>query len=202
MTVLVKICGFRDVQQVEAAVAAGVDALGFVFARSVREISAADAAAISANTPSHVRRVAVMRHPAEDEWQAVLQVFSPDVLQTDAEDFALLNVPDSVERWPVYRQGGAGPDAEGPNAEGPYVFEGQKSGQGVSVDWSRAAALAKGGQMILAGGLTAHNVSEAIATVRPFGVDVSSGVESAPGRKDSHLIGEFVRAVRAAEKML
>ena len=56
--------------------------------------------------------------------------------------------------------------------------------------------------MILAGGLHAHNVAEAIATVRPFGVDVSSGVESAPGQKDNQLINEFVSAVRAAEKNL
>ena len=197
MTVFVKICGFRDAQHVEAAVEAGADAIGFVFAPSVREITPADAAAMSANTPSHVRRVAVMRHPADDAWQEVLRVFSPDVLQTDAEDFASLNVPDSVERWPVYRQGGTAPAADGT-----YIFEGQKSGQGETVDWSQAATLAGRGQMLLAGGLAAHNVSEAIATVRPFGVDVSSGVESAPGQKDVQLIGEFITAVRAAEKKL
>jgi phosphoribosylanthranilate isomerase len=197
MSIFVKICGFRNEEQVKAAVEAGVDAVGFVFARSVREITPAKAAAVSADLPSHVRRVAVMRHPTEDEWQEVLQVFSPHVLQTDAEDFVSLNVPDSVERWPVYRQGGAAPDVQGP-----YVFEGQKSGQGALVDWSRAATHAKSGQMILAGGLAAHNVAEAIATVRPFGVDVSSAVESAPGQKDSQLISIFVGAVRAAEKNL
>jgi phosphoribosylanthranilate isomerase len=197
MSIFVKICGFRSEEQVKAAVEAGVDAVGFVFARSVREITPAEAAAISANIPAHVRRVAVMRHPADDEWQEVLQVFSPHVLQTDAEDFASLNVPDSVEHWPVYRQGGAAPDVQGP-----YVFEGQKSGQGALVDWSRAATLAQSGQMILAGGLAAHNVAEAIATVRPFGVDVSSAVESALGQKDSQLICDFVSAVRAAEKNL
>jgi len=197
MSIVVKICGFRGEQQVRAAVHAGVDAVGFVFARSVREIAPADAAAISAHMPSHIRRVAVMWHPADGDWQEVLRAFSPDVLQTDAEDFAALDVPDSVERWPVYRQGGAVPDTQGP-----YVFEGQKSGQGETVDWSRAATLAERGQIILAGGLAAHNVAEAIATVRPFGVDVSSGVESAPGQKDSHLISEFVYAVRAAEKNL
>jgi len=197
MSMLVKICGFRSEEQVRAAVDAGVDALGFVFAKSVREIAPADAAVISASMPSHIRRVAVMRHPADGDWQEVLQEFSPDVLQTDAGDFASLNVPDSVERWPVYRQGGAVPDTEGS-----YIFEGQKSGQGASVDWSRAAILAESGHMILAGGLHAHNVAEAIATVRPFGVDVSSGVESAPGQKDSQLINEFVSAVRAAEKNL
>ena len=195
MTVFVKICGFREAQHVEAAIEAGVDALGFVFARSVREIAPADAAAISANTPPHIKRVAVMRHPADDEWQQVLSVFSPDVLQTDAEDFASLNVPDSIERWPVYREGGAVQDVQGP-----YIFEGRKSGQGASVDWSQAATFAASGQLILAGGLAAHNVAQAIATVRPFGVDVSSGVESAPGQKDSRLIGEFARAARAAER--
>jgi phosphoribosylanthranilate isomerase len=197
MTIVLKVCGLRNASHVEAAVEAGVDAIGFVFARSVREIAAADAAAISANTPSHIKRVAVMRHPAEDEWQEVLELFSPDVLQTDAEDFASLNVPDSVERWPVYRQGGIAPDAIGR-----YVFEGPKSGQGQTVDWSHAATLAASGQMILAGGLASRNVAGAIATVRPYGVDVSSGVESAPGQKDSQLISEFVKAVRAAEKNL
>jgi phosphoribosylanthranilate isomerase len=197
MTVFVKICGFREAQHVAAAVEAGVDALGFVFARSVREIAPADAAAISANTPSHIKRVAVMRHPADDEWQQVLRVFSPDVLQADAEDFASLKVPDSIERWPVYREGGAAPDVQGV-----YIFEGPKSGQGASVDWSQAATFAASGQMILAGGLAAHNVAKAIATARPFGVDVSSGVESAPGQKDSELIGKFVKAARAAEKNL
>jgi phosphoribosylanthranilate isomerase len=197
MSIIVKICGFRNEEQVNAAIEAGADAIGFVFARSIREVTPAEAAAIGANIPSHIKRVAVMRHPADDEWQKVLQGFSPDVLQTDAGDFASLNVPDAVERWPVYREGGAEPDAIGP-----YIFEGQKSGQGETVDWSRAATLSESGQMILAGGLAAHNVADAIGTVQPFGVDVSSAVESAPGQKDSQLIREFVSAVRAAEKNL
>jgi phosphoribosylanthranilate isomerase len=83
---------------------------------------------------------------------------------------------------------------------GTFLYEGAKSGQGETVDWSRAAEIARQGNMILAGGLAAHNVAEAIATVRPFGVDVSSAVESAPGEKDSLLIEEFVTAARAAER--
>ena len=197
MSLIVKICGFRNAEHVDAAVAAGADAIGFVFARSVREVTPSEAAALSTSVPRHIKRVAVMRHPSDDEWQAVQQEFAPDVLQTDVGDFASLDVPTSVERWPVYREGGAEPDGQGP-----YVFEGQKSGQGETVDWSRAAALAESGQMILAGGLAVHNVVEAIRTVRPFGVDISSGVESAPGQKDSQLIREFVSAVRAAEKEL
>jgi len=195
MSVVVKICGFRDAEQVYAAVAAGVDAVGFVFTESIRQITPEQAIAISANVPAHVKRVAVMRHPSDDLWQDVLANFAPDVLQTDAEDFSALVVPDSVETWPVFREGGAPV-----TATGYYVYEGAKSGHGETVDWSRAAAIAKSGNMILAGGLAAGNVAEAIETVQPFGVDLSSAVESSPGQKDSQLIREFLSAVRAAEK--
>jgi phosphoribosylanthranilate isomerase len=197
MKVFVKICGLRTRDDVNAAVDAGADAVGFVFAKSVRKIDAAGAAAISKDVPPQVKRVAVMMHPANDEWQAVLQVFSPTVLQTDADDFAALDVPASVERWPVYREGGAIDETSGT-----YVYEGQKSGQGKKVDWAQAAMIASDGNMILAGGLSAKNVAEALATVRPFGVDVSSAVESSPGQKDVRRIQEFITAVRAAEKNL
>lgn len=195
MTLLVKICGLREARHVDAAVDAGADAVGFVFADSVRQVAPADAAAICVNVPSQIKRVAVMLHPANDEWQVVLQDFHPDVLQADAEDFAALEVPDSIEQWPVLREGGAPP-----RTTGMFLFEGVKSGQGEAVDWLRAAAIAKNGKMILAGGLATHNIAAAIAMVRPFGVDVSSAVESAPGQKDIRLISEFVIAARAAEK--
>jgi phosphoribosylanthranilate isomerase len=198
MSVFVKICGLAHADHVAAAIDAGVDAVGFVFAPSVREIQAAKAAQISANVPANIRRVAVMLHPTNDHWQKILADFGPDVLQTDAGDFAALDVPDSVERWPVFRQGRSDPDVQSA-----YVFEGpKKSGHGETVDWSQAAVTARQGKMILAGGLSSANVAEAIATVRPFGVDVSSAVESAPGQKDVALIQEFVKAAKAAEKDL
>ncbi len=197
MSVFVKICGLSDQQHVDSAVAAGADALGFVFAESVRKVTPGQARTISAVVPQHVKRVAVMLHPANDEWLEVLKIFEPDVLQTDAADFDALDVPFSVERWPVFREGGPRPDVDGT-----FVFEGPKSGQGETVDWSAAAGLAANGDMMLAGGLGVGNVAEAIATVRPWGVDVSSGVESSPGIKDSTLINQFISAVRAAEKTL
>jgi len=197
MTLLVKICGLSQVEHVDAAIDAGADALGFVFAKSVREVTPQQAARLTASVPSSVKRVAVMLHPSNEDWQQVLKTFSPDVLQSDADDFSMLDVPTSIERWPVYREGGIKP-----SADIPYVFEGPKSGQGETVDWSQAARLAVRGNMILAGGLGATNVAEAIATVRPYGVDVSSAVESAPGQKDSNLIRAFISAARAAEKNL
>ncbi len=190
-----KICGLRTFNDVAVAVDAGADAVGFVFAKSVRQITPGEAAAICKSVPANVRRVAVMLHPSDEEWQTILTTFEPDVLQTDAEDFAGLDVPDSVERWPVFREGG-----ESPHTQGCFVYEGPKSGHGQSVDWSAAALLARDRKMILAGGLSAGNVATAIDTVSPYGVDVSSAVESSPGWKDAGMIRKFVSAARAAER--
>lgn len=194
---LVKICGLRDAEAVDAAVAAGADALGFVFAESVRRISPRDAASLAERAPRGTLRVAVMCHPAVALWREVEVVFRPDVLQTDAADLAELPVPAGVVCWPVVREADG---VEETGLPGTYVYEGATSGRGQPVDWQRAARLASTGRMILAGGLDADNVREAIATVAPFGLDVSSGVESAPGVKDPGLIEAFVRAVRAAER--
>ncbi len=196
MTVFVKICGIRDEEMAAAAVAAGADAIGFVFANSVRRVSPGEARAAASGIPDTVKRVAVMRHPSRNEWQSVLDEFEPDVLQTDAEDFDGIDVPDSVVCWPVLRESTVSNDTPLPDV---FVYEGADSGTGQTVDWSRAARIAGSGRMILAGGLAPANVGAAIAAVRPWGVDVSSGVESAPGMKDETLIREFIGAVRAAE---
>lgn len=194
----VKICGLSSAEQVQAAVDAGADAVGFVFADSVRRIDPADAAAISNTVPDTIKKVAVMLHPSNQEWEVVLGAFRPDVLQTDAGDFPGLNVPGNIECWPVFREGNKVTDT----LLSRFVYEGPKSGQGETVDWAQAANVARLGSMILAGGLSASNVGEAIATVRPFGVDVSSAVESAPGEKDPDMIREFISAARAAESEL
>lgn len=197
MSLQIKICGLCSAEDVLAAVDAGANAVGFVFAESPRKVTPALAAAISKIVPVDVTRVAVMRHPSNDEWQNVLREFRPDVLQTDAEDFNALDLPAAIEHWPVFREGGPPP-----STDGTYLYEGRNSGQGEAVDWSVAAKLANGGQMMLAGGLNADNVAKAIRIVRPYGVDVSSAVESKPGRKDVGLIREFIRAARAAESAL
>ena len=199
---LVKICGLVTEVHVQAAVDAGADALGFVFADSVRRITPATAAAITENMPESVRKVAVMLHPTNREWHQVLHSFTPDVLQADAEDYSELDVPDTIECWPVLREGNKVTDTFrlGLKVTVPFLYEGAKSGAGETVDWATATEFARQGDMILAGGLNADNVADAIATVRPYGVDVSSAVESAPGVKDPDLIGKFVSAARAAEK--
>jgi phosphoribosylanthranilate isomerase len=101
-----------------------------------------------------------------------------------------------VIRWPVVRENSA---ALGNELPGVFVYEGASSGRGETADWPRAAAIAQRGRMILAGGLNAGNVATAISSVDPWGVDVSSAVESRPGKKDPDLIRQFIHAVRAAE---
>ena len=138
-----------------------------------------------------------MRHPTNAECRAVIEEFEPDVVQTDAEDFATLEIPGHIECWPVIREG-----QESIEAPDVYVYEGRNSGSGETVNWSRAAEIAGHGRMLLAGGLAEDNVRAAIQSVRPWGVDVSSGVESLPGNKDHELIRRFISAVRAAEKQV
>ena len=194
-----KICGLSTPRAVSAAVNAGADALGFVFAQSPRQVTPKRAQELCAAVSPVIIRVAVMRHPAAADWQGVAEEFEPDWLQTDAEDFVGLDVPERFGRLSVYRDTPALDVTAVPTHE-PVLFEAPASGAGARADWQRASSLATGRQLILAGGLTPDNVGEAIATVRPWGVDVSSGVESKRGVKDVGLIAAFIHAVREAEQ--
>ena len=196
MSVLIKICGLSDAEGINAAVASGADAVGFVFyEKSPRNINIGHAIDLSALVPDQVLRVAVMLHPKPDFCDAVLSGLVPDVIQTDASDFSYLNVPGYVQRWPVLRESQVEKGVPVPER---FIYESDASGRGSKVDWVKAARIATQGEMVLAGGLDAGNVAEAIRETKPWAVDVSSGVESAPGRKDPQMIHEFIAAARAA----
>ena len=195
MSVMVKICGLTDADDVAAAIEAGADALGFVFAESVRRLSVEQAVDICRQVPAGVRRVAVMLHPTAEEWRGVADVFKPDVLQTDAEDFAGLDVAADMVCWPVVRERDSGCTAVGADT---FLYEGQKSGQGKTVDWGLASRMARRGRMILAGELGPHNVADAVRAVRPWGVDASSALECAPGRKSRQKMVDYVLAAKTA----
>lgn len=192
--VWVKVCGLTTSEAVAAAVDAGVDAVGFVFAESKRRVTAQQAAALARDVPAGIARVAVMLHPSQAELDEVWSGFRPDVLQTDIDDLASLQIPSGLQVTPVIRAGRELPAV----LPARLLFEGPVSGTGETTDWSAAARLATRTQLILAGGLNPSNVAAAIVTAKPFGVDVSSGVEARPGVKDPQKIYEFVRNARAA----
>jgi len=190
----VKLCGMNSEAAVSAALEAGADALGFVLAPSVRRVSPTEARRLAAPARGRVCCVAVMLHPTAAEVGEVMQDFAPDALQTDLADEAMLSLEAIRIWWPVLRSGLALPTL----LPRRVLVEGPVSGVGEAADWTMARSLASTTQLILAGGLHSGNVATAIRAVQPFGVDVSSGIESSPGRKCATRIHEFVRAARAA----
>lgn len=195
MKLWIKICGLTSDEAVAAAVAAGVDALGFVFhAPSPRNLTPAAAATLARGLPRHVVKVAVTLQPSQALIDALIAGFGPDLLQADAADLTRLHLPAGLGVLPVLRSGAPLPARLPPRC----LYESARSGSGLAADWAAARALAGRTELVLAGGLSAANVAAAIRAVRPFGVDVSSGVEHLPGAKDPAKITEFVAAARAA----
>jgi phosphoribosylanthranilate isomerase len=162
-------------------------------------VTATQAVQLAHGVPRGIPRVAVMLHPTQSQLDEVWSVFRPDLLQTDVEDLETLRLPAGLGVMPVIRAGvGLKPALHRNRAR--VLFEGPVSGVGGTSDWNSAAQLARTTQLVLAGGLNATNVADAISAVRPFGVDVSSGVEATPGIKDPAKIHEFVRRARAVSE--
>src|SRR5580658_2430463 len=183
-TMWIKICGITGADAVAAAAATNVDAIGFVFAPSSRQVTTGQAAQLAALAPPGILRIAVTQHPLQMQVDEICRILKPDYFQTDFEDLRELKIPAHVKVLPVVRFGRKTPNPLPPR----MLFEGPTSGIGELADWGRAAELSRQTEVILA--------------VRPFGVDVSTGVEEAPGVKDPAKIHDFVRAVRAAAARL
>jgi len=194
----IKICGLTGADGVIAAAEAKVDAIGFVFAPSPRQVTPGQAAQLAALAPKGILRIAVAQHPLQMKVDEICKILKPDYFQTDVEDLRELKIPAHIKVLPVVRFGRKTPDP----LPARMLFEGPTSGIGELADWGRAAELARQTEVILAGGLSALNVEKAIEAVRPFGVDVSTGVEDHPGVKSPEKIAEFVSLVRAAAARL
>jgi phosphoribosylanthranilate isomerase len=190
----IKICGMTTPVAVDAALSCEVDAIGFVFAQSVRCVSTRQANELAARARHRTACVAVTRHPTRAAVEEILRDFKPDILQTDIDDIESLGLPATLSVLPVMRPG----PQRACVLPGRILFEGPVSGSGQTTDWDTAAALAQRCQLILAGGLDPVNVGVALRHVRPFGVDVSSGVEERPGVKSAGKIEKFVAAARHA----
>jgi len=192
--IFIKVCGLTTPVAVDAALASEVDAIGFVFAQSVRQVDTARANELAAPARHKAACVAVTRHPTRAQVEEILRHFKPDILQTDIDDIEKLDLPKTLSVLPVVRPG----PQRACVLPGRILFEGPVSGSGQTTDWDAAAELSTRAQLILAGGLDPGNVGNAVRRVRPFGVDVSSGVEERPGIKSSEKIEKFVAAARLA----
>jgi phosphoribosylanthranilate isomerase len=200
--VRVKICGITNIEDARLAVRAGADALGFVFAPSPRRVSPETAAGIIASLPPLVSAVGVFvnERPARiREIAAACRLgwiqFHGDEGPEECAEFGgraikAVRVKDaeSLRGLDRYRVGAILLDSHVPGARG---------GTGTVFAWDLTAVAASAGKpIILSGGLTVENVARAIAAAMPYAVDVSSGVESEPGRKDPALMEEFVRRAK------
>lgn len=200
--VSVKICGITDEIGLGAAIEHCVQAVGFVFTHSPRQIDPLVAFPLVKSLPPTISPVGVFRQPSCDEVIAASRASGVRWAQVDQEVAA--QMPTELRIMPVFRIASTIEDILPAMrfCGKPCIVEGMRSGVGEAVDWTLAAQLARKCPLILAGGLTPDNVADAIRIVRPAGVDVSSGVESSPGKKDPIKIRDFIQAVRAAEREL
>lgn len=205
MSVTVKICGITSEADALAAAEAGVDAIGLMFYEgSPRHVTLEQAKAISAALPPHVMRVGVFVNAEEALVHQALTECMLNILQFHGDE-----TPEECSRYPVmtlkaFRVQGEETLAEleaFPSAG--YLLDAYVKdalgGTGATFNWDLAVRAQEFGKPIfLAGGLTPGNVAEAVRKVQPFGVDVSSGVESEPGRKDAEQMRSFVAAAKGA----
>lgn len=203
----IKICGLTSFDDASLAVTLGADAVGFVlWSGSPRAIAAPDVARITKRLPAFVTRVGVFVNASPREIETAVNAARLDVAQLHGDiDFqALATVPIRLVRaTSLLSEAEAAEVAAWPDSIMPIVDAHDPKrygGTGRKADWSRAANLAATRPIVLAGGLNADNVSDAIATVRPHMVDVSSGVEERPGIKDPARLRAFFAAVRVCQE--
>jgi phosphoribosylanthranilate isomerase len=203
--VFVKICGITTSHDALLATAVGADALGFVFAPSVRQVQPADVREIARRLPHGVTTVGVFRNERPERIVTIVSKVGLHGVQLSGHE-PLSEVRWIRERVPFVIQAfTAGDPALATAANGPadaVLVDSPNPGSGRVFDWTLAEGAPGGVKLILAGGLTHDNVGEAIARVRPWGVDVSSGVESTPGRKDARKLRLFVEEARVAGERL
>jgi phosphoribosylanthranilate isomerase len=198
-----KVCCITRVEDALQAVASGASALGFIFwPRSPRYITPERVRQIVSALPADVATVGVFVDADGDDIRRTAERSGINTVQLNDE-----STPDVMTRigLPVLRAVTL-PSSERVAAEWPedvtLLLDAhdpvRRGGTGMTVDWQQAADLARRRRLVLAGGLRPSNVAEAIAVVRPYGVDVCSGVESAPGVKDHDKVAQFLANARSA----
>jgi phosphoribosylanthranilate isomerase len=209
----VKICGITNLEDVRAACEAGADAIGLNFySRSPRALSVEKAVELRAVIPTSVQVYGVFVNADAAEIMEVARTVRLDALQLHGDE-SPATVAKLVVIAPVFKALRVGPDFSAatlesyPDVSG-FLFDtanteaDQYGGTGRLADWGVAQQAARSHRVILAGGLNAENVAASILQVRPYGVDVASGVEASPGAKDHAQLREFIREARRADQEL
>lgn len=199
----IKVCGITSVNDALHAIDQGATAVGFVlWDKSPRAVTVDRATEIIAKLPSHVMTVGVFVNEPIDSIRATAKRAGLTAVQLHGDEPPAY--ADALD-WPVIRAVSVSDIdrvADAWSVDTALLVDNidpvRRGGTGAAVDWSRAAGVAKTRRIVLAGGLTPDNVASAIRAVRPFGVDVSSGVESAPGVKDFGKVTQFISNARLA----
>ena len=203
----VKLCGIKTLNDALAAIEVGTDFLGFNFypksARFVAKQTCAEITSVLKKKHPHIKLVGVFVNSSVEEVKDLLNICSLDLAQLHGDETpemlkalngkafkAFRGIPQSMDGFARHDAPALLVDA---SVKGAY------GGTGVTADWNGAAELAKHYPLLLAGGLNPENVAEALRQVKPWGVDVASGVESAPGEKDASKMKAFVKAVKRLE---
>jgi len=216
MSLWVKICANTSLEDARLAVDAGADALGFVFAPSPRRVTPEQVATISPQLPRSIEKIGVFVDAALDEIASTVRICGLTGVQLHSQSGPEAPAQLRAEFGPalrILRVVHFGPSAASqaqsyaadPNVDAILIDSRTATavgGTGISFDWNEARCTifsgATAAHLIAAGGLNPENVSEAIATLKPWGVDVASGVEAAPGRKDPAKVRAFVTNARDA----
>ena len=218
MSLWIKICANTSLEDASLAVDAGADAVGFVFAPSPRRVTVSQVAVIVPQLPTHVEKIGVFVDAGLDEIEETVRASGLTGMQLHSDMGP--NMPAQLRKrvgpeFRILRVVHFGPIAEieaaalaqDPNIDAILVDSRTATtvgGTGIAFDWQQARdtvfrdAGQRRARMVVAGGLTPANVAEAIATLKPWGVDVVSGVEAAPGRKDATKVRDFIANARAA----
>ena len=198
----IKICGTTSEEDGLLAVALGADAVGFIFAPSRRQIAPAVAGDIAKRLPREIVTVGVFRDEAKER---VVELVNRQGLKAaqlsgrespEAVAWIAERVPMTIKAFPGGHPEVARSDRYGASV---VMLDAADPGSGHVFDWALAGEVPDGVRVLLAGGLNADNVGAAIAQVHPWGVDVASGVEATPGRKDPQKLRAFIVAARKAE---
>lgn len=217
MALIVKICGLRTPETLDVAIESGADQVGFVFfPPSPRSIGIEAARALGERAAGRAQKVALTVDATNDAIAAIVAALKPDMLQLHGnETLERVGVIRSrfglpvMKALPIATRADLSPIREYAKVADRLLFDARApqdatrpGGLGKTFDWTLLAGLKPGVPFLLSGGLDAANVAEALRITRADGVDVSSGVERAPGEKDPDKIRAFIRAARAADAAL